>query len=125
MQQPVADDVLLDEMLMGPEGDLPMSEMDIEMEAPPMDMGESVLAGEDEVLKTLFANDEVEQAQQAQAPAEQKQASVRTASTRTIGTRPTQGVGRVGGAPSRSGSGDVSNLSSLWASAPDVADAFR
>lgn len=125
MQQQ-ADDMLLDEMLMGPDGGMPMAEMDIEMETPSMDVGEVVLAHEDEVLKTLFANDETEQAQQAQdAQQGQKQANVRTASTRTLGTRPTGGVSRVGGAPAGRSGGDVDKLAGLWPSAPDVRDAFN
>ena len=125
MQQQ-ADDALLDEMLMGPDGGAP-SEMDIEMETPSMDVGEVVLAHEDEVLKSLFATDESEQAQEAQAQGQQKQAGMsRTASTRTVGTRPTGGVSRVGGAPQgRTAGGDVDKLASLWPSAPDVRDAFN
>lgn len=127
MQQQ-GDDQLLDEMLMGQgQGEAP-SEMDIEMETPSMDVGEVVLAHEDEVLKTLFSNDESE-AQQAQQggeqQGEQKQANVRTASTRTVGTKPTGGVSKVGGAPSGRTGGDVDKLAALWPSAPDVRDAFN
>jgi hypothetical protein len=126
-EQPVeaiqADDALLDDMLMDTPGG--MSEMDIEMEAPSMDMSDAVLGPEDEVLKTLFATDDQGgQGGQEQEQAQQKQAMTRTASTRTVGTRPSGGVSRVGGgAPAGRGS-DADKLSSLWASAPDVKDAF-
>lgn len=133
VQQPevMADDAMLDEMLMDQSG---VSEMDIEMDAPSMDTGDAGLGPEDEVLKTLFASDETEQAQQAQqgqtqqeqaAQGQAKSAMTRTASTRTVGTRPSGGVSRVGGgAPAGRGS-DADKLSSLWASAPDVKDAFN
>ena len=125
-QQQVSDDMLLDDMLMdeAPGG---LAEMDIEMDAPSMDVGDAGLGPEDEVLKTLFANDEgqAEEGQEQQAQQQQKQAGVRTASTRTVGTRPSGGVSRVGGgAPAGRGS-DADKLSSLWASAPDVKDAFN
>jgi hypothetical protein len=131
METMQSDDMLLDEMLMGPDGGdmgVPMAEMDVELEAPSMDVGEIPLAHEDEVLKTLFANDESEQAEQAQAPAEQHQKTagmVRTASARTLGTRPSGGVSKVGGAPSGRSGGDVDKLAALWPSAPDVRDAFN
>ena len=131
------DDALLDEMLMGP--DIELNDVDqgqdfgIEMEAPIMDTGDVVLGPEDDALRSLFANQETEDAEQAQQAQDQgqqqKQASVRTASTRTVGTRPSQGVSRVGGvggavtAPSNGG-GEVNKLASLWTSAPDVRDAF-
>jgi len=125
-----ADDQLLDDMLMGPQGAGGMSEVDIEMEPAQMDTGEIVLsATDDEVLKTLFANDETENAAQAQAIQQggaPKQAMTRTASTRTVGTRPSGGVSKVGGAPSGGRSGrDVDSLTSLWPSAPDVREAFN
>ena len=120
-QAPVADDAMLDEMLLGP--DEGMSEMDIEMDTPAMDTGDMPLGPEDEVLKTLFANEETEQAEQAEQAQQQKQAGMsRTASTRTIGTRPSGGVSRVGGTPAPRGGED--RLSSLWNTAPDVKDAF-
>jgi hypothetical protein len=129
-QQQQADDLLLDDMLGPQQGG--MNEMDIEMESPTMDTGEIVLsATDDEVLKTLFANQETQDAEQAQqAQAQQKQAGMsRTASanpsTRTIGTRPTVGVSKVGGAQAPNTPGSVDgNLSNLWASAPDVREAF-
>jgi hypothetical protein len=131
MQQ--ADDQLLDDMLMGPQGGGQMSEVDIEMEPAAMDVGDVVLsATDDEVLKSLFANQETqdaEQAQQAQqggqAQQGQKQAMTRTASTRTVGTRPSGGVSKIGGAPGPQASGGVDALSALWPSAPDVRDAFN
>ena len=94
-----------------------------------MDVGDVVMANEDEVLKTLFATDESEAAEQAQADQGQgqqgqKQAFNRTASTRTVGTRPTGGVSRVGGAPSGHSGGEVNRLAGLWPSAPDVRQAF-
>ena len=131
-QQPVSDDQLLDTMLMGPEGDIDMG-MGIEMEAPTMDTGDVVLGPEDDVLRTLFANQEAqdaEQVQQQQEGGEQKQEKqagmTRTASTRTVGTRPTQGVSRVGGAAasSQTSSSETNKLAALWPSAPDVREAF-
>jgi len=101
-----------------------MSEVDIEMEPSQMDVGEIVLSStDDEVLKTLFANEESEQAEQAQQ--QQKQGMTRTAATRTVGTRPTGGVGKVGGAPVGGSRSDVDSLTSLWPSAPDVREAFN
>jgi chemotaxis protein histidine kinase CheA len=127
-QEPVAhDDALLDDMLMG-EPAAPMSEVDIEMEPSPMDISDSDLGPEDEVLMSLFANDEsqAQQAKEEQAEGQQKQANIRTASNRTVGTRPTQGVSRVGGGVSGQPQGqDVGKLASLWATAPDVSEAFR
>jgi hypothetical protein len=125
-----ADDQLLDDMLMGPQGG-GMSEVDIEMEPSTMDMGEVVLSStDDEVLKTLFANEETQDAEQAQQAQQQKQGGMsRTASTnastRTLGTRPTGGVSRVGGAPSGGTRNDIDTLSNFWASAPDVREAFN
>lgn len=102
----------------------PMAEADIEMEPSPMDVDNVVLAGDDEILRTLFADDqqvEEEQVQQVQ----EKQASIaRTASTRTVGTVPTQGVSKLGGSVSKTASSGEDKLSSLWQSAPDVRDAF-
>jgi len=128
-----ADDAALADLLMEPGLDADMSEMGIEMEPSPMDVGDAGLAPEDDVLMTLFASDEQGQGQQAkseekeekeQGQGQQKQAMSRTASTRTVGTRPTQGVSRVGGSMGNSG-GDVNKLAALWPSAPDVSDAFR
>lgn len=127
-QMPMADDQLLDDMLMGPQAG-GMSEVDIEMEPSQMDVGEIVLsATDDEVLKTLFANEETEQAEQAKQ--QQKQGGMaRTASvnpsTRTVGTRPSGGVSKVGGAPAGRSGSDVDSLTALWPSAPDVREAFN
>jgi len=132
-QMPMAnDDQLLDDMLgdpgMGQEPGMDM-DMGIEMEPAPMDVGEVGLEPEDDVLRSLFANQETqdaEEAQQMQQGGQAKQASIRTAATRTVGTRPVGGVSRIGGggsAPSK-GAEDVNRLSSLWQTAPDVRDAF-
>jgi len=123
MQQQATDDMLLDDML-APGGAADPMMGEIEMEPSPMDVGEIGLGPEDDVLKTLFANQESQDAEQAQEG--QKQAAVRTASTRTVGTRPTQGVSRVGGtgAPQTKTASDVDALSSLWTSAPDVSEHF-
>jgi hypothetical protein len=106
-----------------------LSEMGIEMEPAPMDVGEMDLGAEDDVLMTLFANDEQGQKEQdpakERAQAQAKQAMSRTASTRTVGTRPTGGVSRVGGGSVASNGGDINKLAALWPSAPDVSDAFR
>jgi WNK lysine deficient protein kinase len=138
-QMPVqaSDDQLIDQMLM-PGGaqtqGAPIAEMDIQMEAPNMDIGDVQFApGEDAMLKQLFASgDEAQAAQQAQEAQQgqaqqqgQVQANIRTAALRTFGTRPTAGVSRIGGAgapPSRGA--EVDKLTSLWQSAPDVREAF-
>lgn len=123
--QPVAqqmqDDQTLDQMLATDACGGPMAETDIEMDPAPMDVGMNDLGPEDEMLRTLFAQEE-EEVQEEQV--QQKQAgSVRTASTRTVGTRPTGGVAKLGGSVSASKS-NVDQLSSLWESAPDVRGAF-
>lgn len=128
LQQPTADDMLLDQMLMDMPGAQAPAETDIELEAPSMDTGDGTLGPEDAQLMQLFANgDEAQQAQQAQdtqqGGQQQKQAGVRTASTRTVGTRPSQGVSRVGGSGTPS-SGGGRDLSSIWNSAPDVSQVF-
>lgn len=100
----------------------PMAEADIELAPTGMDTEQVVLASGDEILRTLFAQDEqaeeeeVEQAQEKQA---------RTASTRTVGTRPTAGVAKLGGSTRTAGTiRETDKLSALWQSAPDVRDAF-
>jgi hypothetical protein len=99
----------------------PMAEVDIEMEPSPMDVDQVVLAGEDEILRSLFADDQQVEDEQVQ----EKQAAVRTASTRTVGTVPTQGVSKLGGSVSKTASAaQADNLSSLWATAPDVREHF-
>lgn len=136
----LSDDQLLDQMLMGPgAGAAPapggVAEMDIQMEAPSMDIGEVAFQpGEDDMLRQLFSNDEAMAAQQAQAAQEQQgqqqgqqvqAANIRTAALRTVGTRPTAGVARIGGAgapPTRGA--EVDKLTSLWQSAPDVREVF-
>jgi hypothetical protein len=129
-QVQASDDMLLDQMLGGPPAMGGVSEMDIQLDAAPMDVGEVTLAPEDDVLRTLFANQETqdaEEAQQLQGGDQQKQASIRTAATRTVGTRPAGGVARIGGgvgggpAPK---AGEIDRLQSMWQSAPDVRDAF-
>lgn len=127
-QMPLANDqMLLDEMLSpgaGPGAMAAGAVGDIELDPAPMDVGEVGLSAEDDVLKTLFANDESEAQQQMQ---EKQAAVVRTASTRTVGTKPTAGVSRVGGLGGQTktaGTNDVDKLSSLWSSAPDVKEHF-
>ncbi len=125
------DELLLDTMLMQEE---PAVDLDtgIELEPSPMDVGEVTLGPEDDVLRTLFANQEAQDAEQAQQAqdqgqqdqGQQKQAMTRTASTRTVGTRPTQGVSKVGGAGAPSRGAEVDKLAALWPSAPDVSEAF-
>jgi len=103
-------------------------DLGIELEAPIMDTGDVTLGPEDDVLMSLFANDEAQAQEQIQQgdQGQQRQASVRTASTRTVGTRPTGGVSRIGGsgAPAAKTGSDVDRMSALWASAPDVSEAF-
>lgn len=133
-QAPVAQDdsAMLADMLMMEPAEAGLSEMGIEMEPSPMDVGEMDLGPEDDVLMTLFAADQGQDEKKEQEPAKDqaqqgqaKQAMARTASTRTVGTRPTQGVSRVGGGPVANGGNDVNKLAALWPSAPDVSDAFR
>jgi hypothetical protein len=114
----------LDQMLV-PDESGPMAEVDIEMEPSPMDVDNIVLAGDDEILRHLFAQED-EQVEEEQEQVQQgKQAAVRTASTRTVGTRPTVGVAKLGGSVSKTAASiETDRLSSLWTSAPDVRDAF-
>jgi hypothetical protein len=99
----------------------------IQLDAPIMDTGDVTLGPEDDVLRSLFANDESQAQEDAEKGGQQgqdKKAGMRTASTRTVGTRPTQGVSRIGGSGSSQGASDVDKMSSLWQSAPDVSEAF-
>lgn len=132
-QQPMADDQMLDEML-AEQQPVGMGEVDIELDAPQMDVGELGLGPEDDVLTSLFATQEVQDAEKAKQAQEQgqqdqggqqKQAGVKTAS-RTIGTRPTTGVGKVGGGVhgTRTASEGADRLSSIWQTAPDVREVF-
>ncbi len=129
-QAELSDDAMLAEMLGGPvQAPMGMNESDIILEPSPMDVGEVVLAAEDDVLKTLFATAEsdAQQAQEDAANGVDKQAHVlRTASSRTVGTRPTAGVAKMGGAVGGGAAAatDINKLSALWVSAPDVRDAF-
>jgi len=122
--QQQTDEQSIDQMLMA--DGCGLTEAEIEMEPAPMDMGVDDLGPEDEVLRTLFAQEEPEKKEDKEEAKEEKgqqQASVRTASTRTIGTRPTAGVSKLGGAGSKEQDG-IDKLSNLWQSAPDVRDAF-
>jgi hypothetical protein len=142
-QQPqmmqASDDQLLDQMLAPGAGQgggvvpsAPIAEMDIQMDAPNMDIGDVNFApGEDDVLRQLFSSGDealaAQQAQEAQGQGQQVQGRVRTASSalRTIGTVPTGGVARIGGASSGPSRGqEVDRLTNLWQSAPDVREAF-
>jgi len=123
-QQVQSDAQVLDQML-AQDSCGPTSETDIEMEPSPMDVGMDDLGPDDEVLRTLFAQDQdQDQGQGQEQQKQQKQASIRTASTRTVGTRPTAGVARIGGGASSPSQNSVDTLSSLWQSAPDVREAF-
>jgi hypothetical protein len=116
----------LDQMLAN-DGLDPILEEDIEIAPNGMDTDQVVLAGEDEILRSLFAQEEEsDDEDQGQSQAQSKQAGVRrTASTRTVGTRPTAGVTKLGGSVSKTASKQVvDSLSSLWSSAPDVRAAF-
>jgi hypothetical protein len=130
MGQQVGNDSAMADMLLMDQGDMGMgmgmSEMGLEMEPSMMDVGDMGMGPEDDVLMTLFASEqEKDQGQgQGQGQQQKKQAMARTASTRTVGTRPSQGVSRVGGGFG-GGSNDVNKLAALWPSAPDVSDAFR
>ena len=133
MQQQLSDDQLLDQMLQDQGEVQQMPQIDVQLEGAPMDIGETPLGPEDEILGQLFAaNKEVQQATQAQAlqdglAAPAPMAPIKTASTRTVGTRPTGGVSQIGGSGSANvpGTGDVDKLSGLWRSAPDVSGVFN
>ena len=121
-QQQMDEEAMLDQML-APEDQLPMQEGDIEMGMSEMDTGEIVLGADDAELRALFAQDQDDDDEQQQSgQQQQKQAGVRTASTQTVGTKPKGGVSRIGGngAPGASDN----KLDNLWASAPDVREAF-
>jgi len=117
-QQQQSDEQVLDQMLA--QDDQIIDDGGIQMDQSQMDVGMDDLGPEDEVLRTLFAQDDDQSQDQDQA--QQKQA--RTASTRTVGTRPTAGVSKIGGTGGSTGGTVIDNLSSLWQSAPDVRDAF-
>lgn len=126
------DDQVIDQMLSQEQGQQQMAnDFGIQMESPPMDVGEVGLGQEDEVLATLFnANQEVQNAQHANAlqgigVQASQQPMTRTASTKTVGTRPTGGVSQLGGPGKSNPSGDIDKLANLWNSAPDVSDVFR
>jgi len=121
--------------------DQTISEMDIEMQPPTMDIGDvSFQPGEDAMLREIFSSDELIAAQQAQQAQDQQQggqqqqgqdqhqANIRTAAYRTVGARPTVGVSRIGGSVnpgySAGGNQEISRLGSLWQTAPDVREAF-
>lgn len=117
-QAPMAnqeEDLLLDDMLAPQEQEMMAS--GIELDPTPMDLGDASFGPEDAALKQLFATEE--------APV---QAAPRTAATRTVGTKPSAGVSKVGGAPApqtkTAGETEANNLSSLWATAPDVREHF-
>jgi hypothetical protein len=146
------DEQVLDDMLA--EAGCQTAEADIEMLPAQMDVTVDDLGPEDEVLRQLFAQDDDEKEQDKQSQdqdqdkgkqqqkqqgqqqqdkgqqqKQQKQAAapgvIRTAATRTVGTRPTEGVSKLGGT-SASGGGQesIDQLSNLWKTAPDVRDAF-
>lgn len=120
----VDDQQALDQMLAGGGCDH-MAESSIEMEPAPMDVGVDSLGPDDEVLRSLFAQDDSEEEGEVQEKqAEEQQAAVRSASTRTVGTRPTEGVSKLGGGTSKVASSGVDQLSNLWESAPDVRGYF-
>ena len=128
MQDPMAmqdEEAMLDQMLTPQEAmPMPMQEGDIEMGMSEMDTGEVVLGSDDEVLRTLFAQDDDDE-QKDDGQQQQKQAGVASASTATVGTKPTGGVSRIGGSTRvASTTAPDSNLQNLWATAPDVRDAF-
>jgi len=118
-----SDEALLDQML-APEEASYANEQDIQMDVPVMDTDVVLSSDEDEVLRTLFAQDGDEQQDDDE---QKKQASspgfVRTAASATVGTKPKGGVSRIGG-PGASGGGVEDKLSSLWKTEPDVRAAF-
>jgi hypothetical protein len=117
---PMDDDQLLSQMLepqLAQEEPqmLMASEDEIQLESPEMCLGDVTASEEDEVLRSLFATD-------LDVPAEPAK-PVRTASTRTVGTRPSQGVSKLGGSSPSERDG-ISELSNLWSSSPDVSGVF-
>lgn len=126
-QVPGMEDQLIDQMLAADGGiaaPQATSEMEIELEGSSMDVSETPLGPQDEILKSLFATAEQDQGQQ-QDQGQSKQAfTTRSASTRTVGTRPTQGVSQIGGRSVAPATNDTNKLSSLWGSSPDVSEAF-
>jgi hypothetical protein len=136
MQQSQAQEVEADEMLEllsdpSMDGMDAEDDMGFELESPAMDLDDVDLGPEDQDLMNVMAGEKTQQQEsdeseeeEEEAPQASKKANVRTASTRTVGTRPTSGVNRLGnGAPVQSG--EVNKLSSLWATAPNVKDAFN
>lgn len=109
----------IDQLLIQDDG---LNEGDIQMDAFPMD--DVGMGQEDEILRNLFADDQSEETEEKKDEDQNKQAAVRTASTRTVGTRPSAGVANLGGSAKTASSKEAANLSSLWASAPDVRSAF-
>jgi len=130
LQIQASDDALLDQMLAPTPGGDAAGMGDIELEPPSMDVGEVQFGPDDDVLKTLFATQETQDAEKAQQlQGQEKQAAVLSQpASRTVGTRPTQGVSKVGGssAPAavKTASSDIDKLSNLWSSAPDVREHF-
>lgn len=124
-QQMPSDDQALDQMLAA-DGCGPMAEADIQMDPAPMDVGMDDLGPEDQVLRTLFAQDQddSEESKQDEQDDDTQDKQAKNAATRTVGTRPTAGVSQLGGHAKQAGKSDVDNLSNLWQSAPDVRDAF-
>ncbi len=128
---PMDDEQLLSQMLepqmsqQQPQDQMMMAsdDFEIELEAPAMGL-DLTASSEDEVLRSLFAAD-LEEEEEEEKPAKQASTPVRTASTRTVGTRPSQGVSKLGGRTPSDGGDDVAKLSNLWSSAPDVTGVFR
>jgi len=116
------DEQVLDDMLAG--AGCQTAETDIQMEPAQMDVTVEDLGPEDEVLQQLFAAEQGEDEKKDEDEGEKKEAAVRTASTRTVGTKPTEGVSKLGGASSAGGDEGIDKLSKLWKSAPDVRDVF-
>ena len=130
---PMDDEQLLSQMLepqmsqQQPQDQMMMAsdDFEIELEAPSMGL-DLTASSEDEVLRSLFAADLEEEEEVEEKQAKKASTPVRTASTRTVGTRPSQGVSKLGGSsPSDGGDDLVAKLSNLWSSAPDVTGVFR
>ena len=86
-------------------------DFDIEMDAPEMGLD---FVGNEEAVRQLFASEQDEQEEQAQAQV--KQASVRTLGTVPSGTRTL---------PNRVASAKPEGLEGLWESKPDISSLFR
>ena len=135
-QQQDAD--ILDQMLQDgddyfQQGTQVFAEGDVQMDVPSMDLSEVAFSPEDAVLSQVFASgSEVRYAMEAnnlqglpnpEGVVTASAHGTRTAS-RKVGTHPTGGVGQLGGVAPAQESNDVTSLSKMWATSPDLTGVF-